>query len=47
EHEAREEEEMIPLIERVMILKGSEFFRSFPGSELAGIATVSGVVHVK
>ena len=30
---------MIPLIEKVMILKGSEFFRNFPGSDLAGIAS--------
>lgn len=37
---------MMPLIEKVMILKGSEFFRNFPGSELAGIAALSKVVHV-
>lgn len=37
---------MMPLIEKVMILKGSEFFRNFPGSDLAGIAALSEVVHV-
>ena len=42
-----EEAPMIPLIEKVMILKGSEFFRSFPGSELAGIAARTRVVHVE
>lgn len=41
-----EDTEMIPLVEKVMILKGSEFFRNFPGSELAGIAALSKVVHV-
>ncbi|MGB1840554.1 MAG: cyclic nucleotide-binding domain-containing protein [Longimicrobiales bacterium] len=42
-----EESDMIPLIEKVMILKGSEFFRNFPGSELAGIAALTKVVHVQ
>ena len=36
---------MMPLIEKVMILKGSEFFRNFPGAELAGIAELTEVVH--
>jgi hypothetical protein len=40
------EDGMIPLIERVMILKGSELFRSFPGADLAGIAALSEVVHL-
>ena len=30
-----------------MILKGSEFFRNFPGSDLAGIAGLAEVVHVQ
>lgn len=42
-----EGDDMIPLIEKVMILKGSEFFRNFPGSDLAGIAGLSEVVHMK
>ena len=42
-----EESDMIPLIEKVMILKGSEFFRNFPGSDLAGIAALTEVVHVQ
>jgi CRP-like cAMP-binding protein len=29
----------------VMILKGCEFFRNFPGSDLAGIAAMASVVH--
>ena len=37
---------MMPLIEKVMILKGSEFFRRFPGTDLAGIAALTQVVHV-
>lgn len=45
--EPYEGEDMIPLIERVMILKGSEFFRNFPGSELAGIAALSQEVHAR
>ncbi len=45
--EEKEDAEMIPLIEKVMILKGSEFFRYFPGSDLAGIAALSQVIHVK
>ncbi|KPJ82873.1 MAG: hypothetical protein AMS19_06420 [Gemmatimonas sp. SG8_23] len=40
-----EEARMMPLIEKVMILKGSEFFRNFPGAELAGIAELTEVVH--
>lgn len=38
---------MIPLIEKVMILKGSEFFRNFPGPDLAGIASLASVVHLE
>jgi hypothetical protein len=37
---------MIPLIEKVMLLKGSEFFKHFPGADLAGIAGITEVVHV-
>lgn len=44
--EEPKESAMMPLIEKVMILKGSEFFRNFPGSDLAGIAALSEVVHV-
>lgn len=43
--EAPEADQMIPLIEKVMILKGSEFFRNFPGSDLAGIAALADVVY--
>jgi hypothetical protein len=43
--EASEDDTMIPLIEKVMILKGSEFFRNFPGSDLAGIASLADVVY--
>jgi len=42
-----EEVDMMPLIEKVMILKGSEFFRNFPGSDLAGIAALTDVIHVQ
>ena len=42
-----EDTDMMPLIEKVMILKGSEFFRNFPGSDLAGIAALATVVHVQ
>jgi HEAT repeat protein len=42
-----EEERMIPLIEKVMILKGSQLFRNFPGSDLAGIASLAEVVHLQ
>ncbi len=42
-----EDDAMIPLIEKVMILKGSEFFRNFPGSDLAGIAAVAEVRHLE
>ena len=45
--EAPEAASMIPLIEKVMILKGSEFFRNFPGSDLAGIAALADVVYVE
>jgi HEAT repeat protein/MFS family permease len=38
---------MIPLIEKVMILKGCEFFRYFPGADLAGVATLADVVHME
>jgi CRP-like cAMP-binding protein len=38
---------VIPLIERVMILKGSQLFQHFPGSELAGIASLADVVHLE
>ena len=40
------EDGMIPLIEKVMILKGSELFSSFPGPELAGVAALTEVVHL-
>lgn len=42
-----EDSDMIPLIERVMILKGSQLFRYFPGSDLAGIASLAEVVHLE
>jgi HEAT repeat protein len=42
-----EDGQMIPLIEKVMILKGSEFFKNFPGADLAGIASLADVVHVE
>jgi HEAT repeat protein len=42
-----EEDQMLPLIEKVMILKGSEFFRYFPGSDLAGVASLADVRHVE
>lgn len=38
---------MIPLIEKVMILKGSQLFSHFPGAELAGIASLAEVVHLE
>ena len=41
------EDTMIPLIEKVMILKGSELFRNFPGADLAGIASLAHVVHLE
>lgn len=41
-----QESEMIPLIEKVMILKGSQLFSNFPGNDLAGIASVAEVVHL-
>lgn len=40
-----EEAGMLPLIEKVMLLKGSELFRNFPGNELAGIADLATTVH--
>jgi HEAT repeat protein len=40
-----EESDMMPLIEKVMILKGSEFFRNFPGADLAQVAALAEVVH--
>ncbi len=45
--DAPETDSMIPLIEKVMILKGSEFFRNFPGSDLAGIAALADVVYAE
>jgi MFS family permease len=45
--EAPEKKQMIPLIEKVMILKGSEFFRNFPGADLAGIASLADVVYAE
>ena len=44
--EESKDAQMIPLIEKVMILKGSELFRNLPGSDLAGIASIAGVVHL-
>ena len=41
-----EESDRIPLIEKVMILKGSQLFRNFPGHDLAGIASLAEVVHL-
>jgi hypothetical protein len=38
---------MIPLIERVMILKGSQLFRNLPGSDLAGIASLAEVQYLE
>jgi len=46
-HDSIEDDQMIPLIEKVMILKGSEFFRNFPGADLAGVASLADVVHVE
>jgi hypothetical protein len=46
-HPRTEVSPMIPLIERVMILKGSQLFQHFPGSELAGIASLADVVHLE
>lgn len=46
-NDPNEESDMMPLIEKVMILKGSEFFRNFPGSDLAGIAALTEVIHVQ
>ena len=42
-----EDTDMMPLIEKVMILKGSEFFRNFPGADLAGIAGLAKVLHIE
>lgn len=42
-----EDLDMIPLIERVMILKGSQLFRYFPGADLAGIASLAEVAHLE
>lgn len=42
-----EDPDMIPIIERVMILKRSQLFRYFPGNDLAGIAALSEVVHLE
>lgn len=38
---------MIPLIEKVMLLRGSEFFKHFAGADLAGVAAMADVVHVR
>lgn len=38
---------MIPLIEKVMLLRGSEFFKNFSGADLAGVAAMADVVHVR
>jgi HEAT repeat protein len=43
--EPSEDSQMMPLIEKVMILKGSEFFRNFPGADLAAVAALADVVH--
>jgi HEAT repeat protein/MFS family permease len=40
-------EAMIPLIEKVMLLKGSELFRGFPGDELAGVAEIASEQHAE
>lgn len=45
--DSEEDVNMIPLIERVMILKGSQLFRYFPGSDLAGIASLADEVHLQ
>ena len=42
-----QEDQMIPLIEKVMILKGSEFFKHFPGSDLAAVASLADVRHAE
>ena len=42
-----EDPDMIPVIERVMILKGSQLFRYLPGHDLAGIASLARVVHLE
>jgi HEAT repeat protein len=42
-----EDPHMIPIIERVMILKGSQLFRNLPGNDLAGIASLSQVVYLQ
>jgi HEAT repeat protein len=46
-HRTGQEYHVIPLIEKVMLLKGSEFFKNFPGTDLAGVAAKAGVVHVE
>jgi len=42
-----EDPDMIPVIERVMILKGSQLFRNLPGHDLAGIAALAQVVYLQ
>lgn len=42
-----EDADMIPLIEKVMLLRGSEFFKNFSGADLAGVAAMADVVHVR
>lgn len=42
-----EDTQMIPTIEKVMLLKGSEFFRAFPGEELAGVAEMTSETYLE
>jgi hypothetical protein len=44
--EDTEDTDMIPIIERVMILKGCELFRYLSGQDLAGIASLAEVVYL-
>jgi len=41
-----EDPDMIPIIERVMILKGSQLFGNLPGHDLAWIAAMAEVVYL-
>ncbi|MBI4545893.1 MAG: cyclic nucleotide-binding domain-containing protein [Gemmatimonadetes bacterium] len=41
-----EERGMIPVIEKVMVLKGSSLFRTLPGDELLGVARVAEDLHL-
>jgi HEAT repeat protein len=45
--DTEQDDDMIPLIEKVMILKGSQLFRNFPGPDLAGIASLATVMHLE